>query len=134
MKVLKIIGFTAVSVLLLAFAYANVRTLSPTERLERVHLASFELKGDLNETERKTLETKIKSESGVTACAISKEKNLATVIYHPKQISTETLAIKFATVGKMDATKIELPTTGGCPVHAASSSVSSFLAVLDLRH
>jgi hypothetical protein len=56
------------------------------------------------------------------------------VIFHPKKISTETLAVKFAAIGKMDATKIELPATGGCPVHAASSTVSSFLTVLDLRH
>jgi hypothetical protein len=99
---------------LLAFAYANARRLSPTERLDRVNLVSFELKGELNESERNTLETKIKSESGVTACAISKERNLATVIFHPKQISRETLAVKFAALGKMDAVKIELPTTGGC--------------------
>jgi hypothetical protein len=134
MKILKIIGFTAVSVLLLAFAYANARRLSPTERLDRVNLVLFELKGEMNETERKTLEKKIESESGVTACAISKERNLATVIFHPKQNSTETLVVKFAVLGKMDAAKIELPTTGGCPVTAAQSGVTTFLSVLDLRH
>lgn len=131
MKILKIIAIVLVAGVLSAFAYANIRQLSPTEKLETVNLVSYKLTGGLTTEERTVLEKDIASTKGVTSCTINPEGDVASVIFHPEKIAKAELTGR---LGKIAVNEIVFPATGGCPIHAMNSSFTSFISVLDLRN
>lgn len=116
------------------FAYANIRTLSPTEKLKQIHLASFKLKGEMSSAEVADLEKKVSNMSGVTACSINRGGTIASVTFHPDVVSEETLSATLSNNNQLGITKKEFATSGGCPVHQVSASVNHFLTILDLRN
>jgi len=134
MKILKITFTTLVAVVLFAFVYANVREVSPAKKLKKVHLVSFELIGNLSSEEKTKLENKISTTTGVTACSISKEGNIASVVFHPDIINENILADDLSVFNKVLAKPIAFPQTGGCPVHQVTGSVDQMISLLDLRN
>jgi hypothetical protein len=133
MKILKITFITLVAVVLCAFVYANVREVSPVKKLKKVHLVSFELIGNLSPEEKSTLENKISTTSGVTACSVSKEGNIASVVFYPEVISENILADDLSVFNQVSVKPIAFPQTGGCPVHQVTASVDRMISALDLR-
>jgi hypothetical protein len=133
MKILKYVTIAVVVSLIGAFAYANVRHLSPTERLKEVHLASFNMKGNLSAQERISLEQKVSRVAGVTACSINASATTASVIFHPDAVSVTNLTELLSNNNQLAVIQKELAVSGGCPVHAVSASFNQFLSVLDLR-
>jgi hypothetical protein len=121
-------------VLAAIFTYANVRQLSPTQQLKEVHLASFQITGDLNNEQRITLEKKLSRQQGVTACTINSTGTLASIIFYPDLISENSLVTMLSNNNQLEITQRELAVSGGCPVHAVSASVDQFVSVLDLRN
>jgi hypothetical protein len=134
MKTLKITGILLLTALLSAFVYANVRTLSPAEKLPPVALASFQLQGILNDEALSALEEAIGTTHGVTACTISAEGNVASVIFRPDAISEAALGTKLARSGKLTVTPVVFSSDGGCPLHKVTGPVASLISVLDLRN
>ena len=116
------------------FAYANIRQLSLTEKLKHVKLASFNLKGDMNETEMFQLEKKISNVPGITACSLSKDGTTASVIFYPEDVNENLLTNLLSNDGKINVSQRILSTSGGCPVHKLGASFQSVIASLDVRH
>jgi len=116
------------------FGYANLRTLSVIEKLKPVNLTSLRIEGAISTQGRLDLEKKISASPGVTACTLSNEGNVASIIFYPEQSSVETLTHLLSDNGKLTVSPIELPTTGGCPVHKLNSSIDKFITVLDIRN
>jgi hypothetical protein len=135
MRTLKFLSFGVVIVLAAIFTYANVRHLSPTQQLKEVHLASFQIAGDLNPEQRIALEKKLSRQQGVTACTINSTGTLASIIFYPDRISSNNLITILSNNDQLSITQRELAVSGGgCPVHAVSASVDEFVSVLDLRN
>jgi hypothetical protein len=134
MRTLKILFFGAVISIAAIFAYANVRKLSPTQQLKEVHLASFQIAGDLNTEQRIALEKKVSEQNGVTACTINSTGTLASIIFYPELINANSLIAVLSNNDQLQITQRELAVSGGCPVHAVSASVEQFVSVLDLRN
>jgi hypothetical protein len=134
MRKLKILFFGAVISIAAIFAYANVRKLSPTQQLKEVHLASFQIAGDLNTEQRIALEKKVSEQNGVTACTINSTGTLASIIFYPELINANSLIAMLSNNDQLQITQRELAVSGGCPVHAVSASVDQFVSVLDLRN
>jgi hypothetical protein len=134
MRTLKILSFGVVIVLAAIFSYANVRHLSPTQRLKQVHLASFQIKGDLSSSQRIALEKKLSEQKGVAACTINSTGTLASIIFYPDLINEINLTTMLSNNNELTVVRRELAVSGGCPVHAVSASVDQFISVLDLRN
>jgi hypothetical protein len=134
MRTLKILFFGAVITLAAIFAYANVRQLSPTQQLKEVHLASFQIAGDLNIEQRTALEKKLSEQKGVTACTINPTGTLASIIFYPDLISENSLITMLSDNNQLLITQRALAVSGGCPVHVVSASVDQFVSLLDLRN
>ena len=122
-----ILSLGAISML----CYANFRTLTPTEKLKKVNLASFTIKGNLSVEEKKKIEEKISHTSGVTACSLG--ANTATVIFYPDQVNEPVLAGLLSDAGKLMVIKKEYSSSGGCPVPRITASVNRFVSALDFR-
>jgi hypothetical protein len=134
MKILKITFTALVAVVLFTFAYANIREVSPAKKLKKVHLVSFELIGNLTPAEKITLENKLSTTTGVTACSIGKEGNIASVVFHPDVITENVLADDLSVFNKVLAKPIAFPQTSGCPVHQVTGSVDRMIFLLDMRN
>jgi hypothetical protein len=135
MRTLKILSFGVVILLAAIFTYANVRHLSPTQQLKQVHLASFQITGDLDPSQRIALEKKLSEQNGVTACTINSKGTLASIIFYPDVISASNLTTMLSNNNELAVAQRELAVTGGgCPVHAVSASVDQFISVLDIRN
>jgi hypothetical protein len=134
MKPLKIASITLFSAFLALFLYANVRRLSMTEQLPIVHLASFELQGELSPREESLLENKISITPGVTACTINKESHTASVTFYPERIDEVTLSLLLADGVNTVKKKAFSAQAGGCPVHELSFLFNQFISTLDLRN
>lgn len=115
------------------FAYANVRELSESEKLKRVAFASFLIKGKITETEKFDLEKSISDLTGVTACSISNDGDVAAVIFYPDIVTPDDLASALRSDGMVNVTRKSLTTAGGCPVHQLGS-FTQLIAALDLRN
>jgi hypothetical protein len=134
MRTLKILLFGAVITLAAIFTYANVRQLSPTQQLKEVHLASFQIAGDLNTEQRLALEKKVSRQQGVTACTINSTGTLASIIFYPDLINENSLITMLSNNNQLLIKQREFAVSGGCPVHAVSASVDQFVSALDLRN
>lgn len=134
MRTLKILFFGVVIVLAAFFTYANVRSVSPTQQLKQVHLASFEITGALDTKDRIALEKKLSESKGVTACTINATGTLASIIFYPDVISTGSVTSILSNNNELAITERKLAVSGGCPVHAVSASFDQFVSVLDLRN
>lgn len=77
---------------------------------------------------------KISAAQGVTACTLSKEGNIASVIFYPKQMRVETLTYLLSNEGQLKISQIELPKSVGCPIHKLNSSFTEFISLLDIRN
>jgi hypothetical protein len=134
MKILKITSILLVSGMLILVLYANTRQLSPTEKLAPVNLVSFKMQRGLASAQASFLENNISKISGVTACTVSDDGTIASIIFHPDKITEQELASAFPLTGNIKATPIAFPTSRGCPMHAVTGSVQQFISVLDLRN
>jgi hypothetical protein len=135
MKILKITIVLVSTSMLAMLIYANTRNVSPTEKLSKVHLATFQIGGELTSTLRASLTEKISKITGVTACSMSKEGNVVAIIFHPDQVTEATLSSLLQSESIAVSTKeFGSSTSGGCPVHAVGASVSAFVSFLDLRN
>jgi hypothetical protein len=134
MKILKITSILFFSGMLILVLYANTRQLSPTERLAQVNLVSFKVQGDLAPAQASFLENTIGKTSGVTACSVSDDRTITSVIFDRDKITEHELASKFTLIDNITATPITLPVTGGCPIHVVTGSVQQFISTLDLRN
>ena len=132
MKTLKITLAVLLLGFLALFSYANLRTVSITERLAPVQLISFTYNAALNEEARSAVEKKITETPGVTSCSINGKSKTASIIYHDDVVEESTLAGLLAKASTGVQRK-ELATSGGCPVHAATASFSQLIAALDIR-
>lgn len=113
--------------------YANLRTLSPTEKLKKVNLASFHLKGNLSADEKKNIEEHVNHTPGVTACSLNAEGNMATVIFYPDRTNESAVAGLLSNAGKLLVTQKQLSTSGGCPIPKITASMNRFISALDFR-
>ena len=130
MKILKISSLVfAISVATL-FGYANLRKLSVVEKLQPVQLISFDIRGEISPVDRMQLEKKLSSVSGVTACSLSDEGNVASVIFHPEKINEETITDLLSKEGKLNISFRDLAVSPGCPIHNLNSSFQNLLAHL----
>lgn len=134
MRILKIFSIAVATVFLSVVIYANVRHLSPTEKLKAVHLASFTMKGDINSEERAALENRVSAIKGVRACTINSKATMASVTFFPDVVDEKNLVAILSGNNRLDIAKKEFATTGGCPVHAVTASVNQFVAALDIRN
>jgi hypothetical protein len=134
MRTLKFLSIGVVIVLAAVFTYANTRHLSPTEKLKEVHLASFQINGDLTAHERTVLEKKLSQLRGVTACTINSTGRLASIIFYPDVISTGNIVTVLSNNNRLAISQRELAVSGGCPVQAVSASFDRFISVIDLRN
>jgi hypothetical protein len=119
MKSIKIIAVVLLIGLVGLLGYANFRRLSIIETLEPVNLASLK---------------KISAVPGVTACTLSKEGNIASVIFYPKQITVEALTFLLSNGGQLKISQIELAKSAGCPIHQLNSSFNEVITFLDIRN
>lgn len=109
---------TITFVSLLTWANWNAPTI--TEKLPKIEMTSFDLSrvsdGKLNE-----VRSFLRSHKGITAAAVSGESGMATVTFHPGQVSGEQLLVGIARVTGSEVTfkKFNLK-SGGCPVRATS--------------
>jgi len=134
MKIIKILALVLAAGLAGLISYANVRHLSLAEKLKRVNLASFNLKGEISTTEMLQLEKKMSAIPGITACSLNKEGNVAFIIFYPEQLNEDMLTNMLSSEGKLNVSPRELSTSGGCPIHQLGSSFHEFLTVLDIRN
>jgi hypothetical protein len=134
MKILKISSLIfAISVLAL-FGYANLRILSVVEKLRPVQLISFDVRGEIGPGDRMQLEKKLSSVAGVTACSLSDEGNIASIIFHPEKINEETITELLSQEGKLNVSLRDLTASPGCPIHNLNSSFQEFISALDIRN
>jgi hypothetical protein len=134
MKILKISPLIfAISVAAL-FGYANLRKLSVSEKLPRVQLISFDIRGEISPVDRTQLEKKLSSVPGVTACSLSDEGNVASVIFHPEKINEATITDVLSQEGKLNISLRDLAVSPGCPIHNLNSSFQEFISALDIRN
>ena len=133
MRVLKITTIVFSIGALSILCYANLRTLSPTEKLKKVNLASFLLKGNLSAEEKKKIEEHVNNTPGVTACSLNAEGNTATVIFYPDHINESAVAYLLSNAGKITVTQKQLSTSGGCPIPKITASMNRFISALDFR-
>jgi len=134
MKTIKIIALILAAGFAGLLGYANVRHLSVTEKLKRVHLVSFNLKGEINSTEALLLEKKVSTTPGITSCSVNKDGNVASVIFYPDQVTEQILASLLSNEGKLTVSGRKLSSSEGCPVHQLSYSFHEFLTLLDVRN
>lgn len=134
MKKIKILSLSLVVVFAGLFAYANLRPLSIAERLKTVDLAAYRLKGMMTPAERSALEQKISALPGVTACSVNKEDRVASVLFHRKEIDEVQLARQLSNKGQWQVAQKTLQASGGCPVHGMTTTLYTFISVLDLRN
>jgi len=134
MKSIKIVTVVLLIGLVGLLGYANFRRLSIIETLEPVNLASLKIDGYLNPLGKLDLEKKISAVPGVTACTLSKEGNIASVIFYPKQITVEALTFLLSNGGQLKISQIELAKSGGCPIHQLNSSFNEVITFLDIRN
>jgi hypothetical protein len=135
MKTIKIIALLLSIGLVSLFGYANIRRLSIIETLEPVNLASLKINGHVDSEGKLDLEKKISAVPGVTACTLSKEGNMASVIFHPKQVTVEALTSLLSNGGELKISQIELAQSGGgCPVRQLNSSFNKVISFLDIRN
>ena len=100
MKILKISSLIFATSVVALFGYANLRKLSVVEKLRPVQLISFDIRSEMSPIERMQLEKKLSSVAGVTACSLSDEGNVASIIFHPEKINEETIADLLSHEGK----------------------------------
>lgn len=134
MKKIKILSLSLVVMFAGLFAYANLRHLSITEKLETVDLASYQLEGTMTPAERLALEQKISTLHGVTACSINKDGRVASVLFHRKKINEAQLAGYLSNKGRRQVAQKKLQTSGGCPVPGITTAFHTFISTLDLRN
>ena len=95
----------------------------------------MKIAGGMSAQERIALERTISASQGVTACSLSKEGDVASIIFYPEQTSVNTLSQLMSNHGKFSVSQIELSMSGGvCPVHRLNSSIHEFITVLDIRN
>jgi len=97
------------------FAYANLRPLSVTERLEPVALATWHVNG--TPAAGNDLSAVVKVMPEVTACAVNKNTGLLSVTYKYRHMPADELesAIEHRTGLALET--VEAAPSGGCPVH-----------------
>jgi hypothetical protein len=134
MRLLKITALTMISASVLLFLYANLRKVSPSEKLRHVSLATFSVEQKLSEEIVANLQKEIKSTNGVTACKINGDGQIASVIYHADVISEKSLQDKISRITNLKISIKSFENTGGgCPVDKFGSSFSGLVSALDLR-
>lgn len=133
MKSLRMLSLSLVAMLAALFMYANVRQLSATEKLKSVHLASFMWGSNVTPEIKTSLQKKISSVPGVTACSINAEGDGAAILFYPDQVNESQLAGILSGTAHLAVAQKALPTSGGCPVHNLDASFSRFLSALDIR-
>ena len=135
MKTIKIVTLVFLTGFIALFGYANLRRLSVIEKLRPVNLTSVKIEGAMSAQERIELERKISTSPGVTACSLSKDGNVASIIFYPEKTSVKKLNHLLSTDGKYLVSPIELSASGGgCPIHQLNSSIHEFITVLDIRN
>jgi hypothetical protein len=134
MKLFKAFLFMLAAGFVALFGYANLRVLSPGERMKPVELSSFHLDGKLDQTNCFALEQQIENTPGVNACTINEKSKTACVIYDYSQLQETRLVSLLGNNGTIRVEKKDLAAAGGgCPVHKVSASLSHLLTTLDLR-
>jgi hypothetical protein len=135
MRILRITLVILLATMLGLFVYANTRYVSPAEKLRSVNIAFFELRAVQSSGDRSDLEAQITKSSGVTACTISREGDLAAVVFHPDVVTEEKLASLLQQHGNVSVSKKTFNGTGGvCPIHAASATFHQMLSSIDFRN
>ncbi len=119
-------GFTAL------FLYANLRSLSITERLEPVALVTYHLAAPDNAAEA-TLSTRIRSVKGVTACAVNLASNLLSVTYQHHKLSAGQLKLDIEQQTGLSLKDAPVAASGGCPVHKVAGWYHSTLDFLRIH-
>jgi hypothetical protein len=133
MKFLKIILLTLVSGFVFVFIYANTRIISPAEKLQPVKLTAFSFTTDLSKEEAHIIQQQVSALPGVTACKVSHEDKMASVVYQADKINEQLLASQFKTYHTDAKVKIFEPVKDGCPIHQIDNSVQALITKLDLR-
>ena len=133
MKKIKIFTLILVVAFATLFGYANLRHLSLIETLKPVALTSMKIDGHLTSQEQIELEKKISALAGVTACTISKDGDVASIIFYPDQMTEKKVAQMLSNDGSLKISEINLEKSGGCPVHELNSSFLQLISLLDLR-
>lgn len=134
MKTLKISSLIVATTVVALFGYANLRELSVVEKLRPVQLISFDIRTEVSPVDRMQLEKKLSSAAGVTACSLSEEGNVASIIFHPEKIKEETIADLLSHEGKLKISLRDLAVSPGCPIHNLNSSFQEFISALDIRN
>jgi len=134
MKLIKITALILFTLVISVFIYANVRSISPSEKLKRVQLATFTLTKEMKVQEANTLQQILANSAGVTACKVNPVSRLASFVYQPEVISEQSLQEMLSDKSRQNVSvKIFDQVRGGCPVHAIGNSFNAFISKLDLR-
>jgi hypothetical protein len=134
MRSLKIASIILCALALCLVAYANIRTISPSEKLKPVQLTTFVIQGELTDDTAQQLQKNLDLQEGITAAKVNVRGNLASIVHHTDVISQKELKnlISTATQSEVSLKKFEAK-SGGCPVHAVGGSFSNLVALLDFR-
>lgn len=117
--------------------YANLRRRSPSDNIKPVHLAAFNIAYQDMNPSPEVLRKRVSGTTGVTSCALSTEKDLIVITYHPDEISEKELKkiIKSSsdeiTVSVKD---LAANASAGCPVQKLNSSLNGWIKALDFRN
>jgi hypothetical protein len=133
MKTLRITSMILLLAIVGLLGYANLRPLSPSEKLKQTTLVSFRLQGNLPAEKRVALEKQISQAPGVTACTISRDGNTASVIYYSQEVDVNTIVALFQRQSTLPLSKKNLASSPGCPVHAVEAIFTQLISTLDHR-
>lgn len=117
--------------------YANLRRRSPSEDIKPIHLAAFNIGLPDKNQSTEVVRNRISGTTGVTSCALSTEKNLIAITYHPDEISEKELGkIINSSSDEMSVSVKDLAAnaSAGCPVQKLNSSLNSWVKALDFRN
>lgn len=135
MKAIKYTGIALGLLLTGFFAYANLRTISPTETIKDVHLTAFKVKGLESAEDARLLTGIVAATPGVTACAVNADGATASCLYHPDEVEESTLAKALSLNNRYSIEKMELGNANApsCPVQGSLALYSSVLGFFTIR-
>jgi hypothetical protein len=136
MRKLKIFLMLLTGLCLCTVLYANLRKRSPSEGLKPIQLTAFNIGLQDQNQSTTELQNKISAMSGVTSCALSKEKDLMAVTFHPDEITEDALTkiITDSHVASVSIRDLSANASGGCPVQKLNASLSTLVRTLDFRN
>lgn len=108
------------AVFLVLVCWANWNEPTITEKLARIEMSSFDLSNVSDPETFAKIQHELKSNGGITACAVSTESKMASVTFYPEKVSKNQLLASINQVSGVSVNYKHFDMKAGCPMRATS--------------